>query len=70
MPRVLARGERTVEVISAEHTSQIYLSPPSVPRDIVFFLITPIVRACGTFQTSLSCFCLQFQPWVLPIEAA
>lgn len=31
-------------VISAEQISQIYLSPPSVPRDMVFFLITPIVR--------------------------
>jgi len=45
---VLAKGELTVEVISAEHTSQIYFSPPSVPRDMVFFLMTPIVRACQT----------------------
>ena len=46
---VIARADRaedkrlTVAVISAEHTSQMYLSPPSVPRDMVFFLITPMV---------------------------
>jgi len=34
--------------MSAEQTSQIYLRPPSVPRDIVFFLITPIlVKSVG-----------------------
>lgn len=33
----------TVLVISAEHTSQMYLTPPSVPRVIVFFLMTPIL---------------------------
>lgn len=32
----------TVFVISAEHTSQMYLTPPSVPRVTVFFLMTPI----------------------------
>lgn len=32
----------TVEVMSAEHTSQIYLTPPSVPLTAVFFLMTPM----------------------------
>lgn len=34
--------QHTVDVISPEHTSQINLCPPSVPRVIVFFRITPI----------------------------
>lgn len=33
----------TVAVMSAEQTSQMYFRPPSVPREIVFFLITPIL---------------------------
>lgn len=37
------RTELTVEVISAEQTSQTYLTPPSVVRVTVFFLMTPIV---------------------------
>jgi hypothetical protein len=36
-------NEPTVDVISAEHTSQTYLMPPSVPRVPVFFLITPML---------------------------
>ena len=40
----------TVAVISAEHTSQTYLTPPSVPRMAVFFLMRPMVSsvAVGT----------------------
>lgn len=34
----------TVEVISAEQTSQTYLTPPSPPRTAFFFLITPILQ--------------------------
>lgn len=33
----------TVAVMSAEHTSHTYLTPPSVPLMAVFFLITPIL---------------------------
>jgi hypothetical protein len=36
----------TVEVMSDEHTSQTYLMPPSVPRVPVFFLMTPMAKAC------------------------
>ena len=32
----------TVDVISAEQTSQTYFTPPSPPRVAVFFRITPI----------------------------
>jgi hypothetical protein len=32
----------TVDVMSAEQTSQTYLTPPSPPRVAVFFLITPM----------------------------
>jgi hypothetical protein len=32
----------TVEVMSAEQTSQMYFRPPSVPRVAVFFRMTPI----------------------------
>ena len=32
----------TVEVISEEQTSHTYLTPPSVPREAVFFLIRPM----------------------------
>ena len=32
----------TVEVISTEHTSQTYLTPPPVPLTAVFFLMTAI----------------------------
>jgi hypothetical protein len=35
--------ELTVEVISDEQTSQIYFAPPSVPREPVFFLMTPML---------------------------
>jgi hypothetical protein len=34
--------EHTVEVISAEQTSQTYLTPPSPPRVEVFLRMTPI----------------------------
>ena len=34
----------TVDVISIEQTSQMYFSPPSVPLEMVFFRITPILR--------------------------
>lgn len=33
----------TVEVMSTEQTSQIYLTPPSLPRVAVFFLMTAMV---------------------------
>ena len=33
----------TVDVISAAQTSQMYLTPPSVPLTAVFFLIKPIL---------------------------
>ena len=35
----------TVDVMSDEHTSHTYLTPPSVPRDAVFFLMRPMTRA-------------------------
>jgi len=35
----------TVEVISAEQTSQTYLTPPSAPRAAVFLRITPMVAS-------------------------
>jgi hypothetical protein len=35
--------EHTVDVMSEEQTSQTYLTPPSVPRVPVFFLITPML---------------------------
>jgi len=35
----------TVDVISAAQTSQMYLTPPSVPLTAVFFLIRPILVA-------------------------
>lgn len=38
-------GGVTVDVISAEQLSQMYFNPPSVPRDIVFFLMTPIFES-------------------------
>lgn len=46
------RCARTVAVTSAEHTSQMYFRPPSVPRDIVFFLMTPILQS---WRYCLSC---------------
>ena len=36
-------GVITVEVMSPEQTSQIYLSPPSVPRVTVFLRMTPMI---------------------------
>ena len=35
----------TVLVMSAEHTSQMYFTPPSLPRVAVFFLMTAMVAA-------------------------
>jgi hypothetical protein len=35
-----------VEVISAEHTSQTYLTPPSPPRTAVFLRMTPMPCQC------------------------
>lgn len=43
--RCNVRGGLTVDVMSDEHTSHTYLTPPSVPRDAVFFLIRPMMRA-------------------------
>jgi hypothetical protein len=37
----------TVDVISAEQTSQTYLTPPSPPLAAVFFLMTPMVAPPG-----------------------
>lgn len=39
---VIVHVELTVEVISEEQTSHTYLTPPSVPREAVFFLIRPM----------------------------
>jgi len=39
----LPRAELTVDVMSDEQTSQTYLTPPSVPRDPVFFLMRPMM---------------------------
>lgn len=36
------QGIHTVDVISAEHTSQTYFTPPSPPRAAIFLRITPI----------------------------
>lgn len=44
-------SELTVEVMSDEQTSQTYLTPPSVPRDAVFFLMRPMARDCLRNQT-------------------
>lgn len=41
-------GERlTVDVMSTEQTSHMYLTPPSLPRVAVFFLMTAIAAADG-----------------------
>lgn len=37
----------TVDVMSAEQTSQTYLTPPSPPLAAVFFLMTPMVAPLG-----------------------
>jgi hypothetical protein len=37
------RAEHTVDVTSAKHTSQTNFTPPSLPRDAVFFLMSPMV---------------------------
>ena len=42
------RSELTVEVMSDEQTSHTYFTPPSVPRDAVFFLIRPIASLSPT----------------------
>lgn len=44
------RGEirRTVDVISEEHTSQTYLTPPSPPLVMVFLRMTPISSVATT----------------------
>jgi len=40
---LLRRESLTVAVISTEHTSQTYLTPPSVPLMAVFFLMRPMM---------------------------
>lgn len=37
----------TVDVMSAEQTSQTYLTPPSPPLAAVFFLMTPMIASLG-----------------------
>jgi hypothetical protein len=37
----------TVPVMSDEHTSQTYFTPPSVPLIAVFFLMRPMVQDYG-----------------------
>lgn len=37
----------TVEVMSTEQTSQMYLTPPSLPRVAVFFLMTAMMADGG-----------------------
>lgn len=39
--------KHAVDVMSTEQTSQIYLTPPSLPRPTVFLRITPIVVRAG-----------------------
>lgn len=38
-------GGLTVDVISTEQTSHMYLTPPSLPRVAVFFLMTAMLAA-------------------------
>jgi hypothetical protein len=42
-------GQLTVDVISAEQTSQTYFTPPSAPRAAVFLRITPIAASPGGY---------------------
>ena len=40
----------TVEVMSEEHTSQMYFTPPSAPRAAVFLRITPISSRLTVYE--------------------
>ena len=40
--KVSRQHKHTVDVISFEHTSHINFKPPSVPFEMVFFLMTPM----------------------------
>jgi hypothetical protein len=43
------REQLTVDVISAEQTSQTYFTPPSAPRAAVFLRMTPIAASPGGY---------------------
>ena len=47
LARLKGEVEPTVDVISAEQTSQTYFTPPSPPLAAIFFRITPMMPVYG-----------------------